>query len=375
MKCPHFESCGGCQSAEPYAIALTTKRKSFENIFGFTPDKVFDSAPRGFRARGEFRLHRERDKEGNTTALSLCMNSIGANSRTPIKNCPNLLPHLQALLAKLPTLLLPTPLEHKLYAINLLGSNTQETILTLIYHKKLDEAWHTAAESLAKSLNISIIGRAKNQKITIGKSLITSTITLKEQTLTYLHQEGSFSQPNPAINAKMLSFITESIAGHERRDLLEMYCGSGNFTIALARYFHKVLATEVVKSAIPILEQNAQNNQIHNIHPARLSGAETIEALKFSRDFFRLKGLDLREFDFSHILIDPPRSGIADAQILDFIAKFDTIIYISCNPLTLQSDYAHLSRTHTITQSAIFDQFPHTHHLESALILQKRYCG
>ncbi|WP_104696861.1 MULTISPECIES: tRNA (uridine(54)-C5)-methyltransferase TrmA [unclassified Helicobacter] len=365
MICPHFDICGGCQTKEDYPIALEQKTKVFKDIFCFSPNKVFESKIRGFRARAEFRIHRDGEK------IFLSMNTLGKNERVAIQNCPNLLEHLQHILYQLPNLLNQEILKHKLYAINVLGSTNQHAIITLIYHKKLDLLWQEEALLLAKHLNASIIGRSKNQEIILGTNLIESHIKTKNKILRYFYKEGSFSQPNPFINEKMINFIIDNIQSHHRKDLLEMYCGSGNFTIALAQYFTKVFATEVVKSAIPILQQNAQNNQIKNLYYARLSGIETIEALSFSRKFFRLKDINLSTFNFSHILVDPPRSGIADIKILKFMANFEYIIYISCNPLTLKEDSTHLLKTHKITKSAIFDQFPHTHHLESIFIFQK----
>lgn len=367
MTCIHFDTCGGCQVNLPYPLAFEQKIQHFKEMFGFFADLHFACNPQGFRARGEFRIHRENNK------IFLAMNALGKNQRMPITNCQNLLKHLQDIIQQLPKLLHQEILNHKLYAINILGSNLKETILTLIYHKKLDSSWEIEAKNLAQKLQISIIGRSKNQKIVLGNAFIHSQVRLKHQTLCYIYQEGSFSQPNPQINEKMLNFIADSIATHSRKDLLEMYCGSGNFTIALARYFDKVFATEVVKSAIPTLKQNAKQNNISNIYSARLSGLETIEALHHLRDFFRLRDINLNTFEFSHILVDPPRSGINNIKILDFIAKFPYIIYVSCNLATLKQDLKILNKTHHINKSAIFDQFPHTHHLEAILIL-KRHC-
>lgn len=189
---------------------------------------------------------------------------------------------------------------------------------------------------------------------------------------TYLRKEGQFCQPNAYMNACMLSFVKHAISSHEREDLLEMYGGDGNFSIALAECFDKVLVTEVVKKASAHIAQNAALNGISNITSVRLSGAETMSALRFEREFFRLKRVDIRAFSFSHILIDPPRSGVGDEAMLAFIAGFSSIIYISCNPASLLKDLQVLLQTHSIENVALFDQFPHTHHLECALILRKQ---
>ncbi len=89
------------------------------------------------------------------------------------------------------------------------------------------------------------------------------------------------------------------------------------------------------------------------------------------REFTRLKGIDLDTYDFSTVLVDPPRAGL-DEGTIGLISGIDHIIYISCNPETLARDLEILSQTHQIENAAIFDQFPHTKHIESGVFLKKR---
>ena len=386
MICKHFHTCGGCEVFDSYENQIANKTQKFKDLFGFFPDFIFKSPQNGFRSRAEFRIIFEPYPYDPLNQIPpkifLSTSAKSKNFRIPITSCLILLPHLQDQILQLPLLLSSSPLlYHKLYAINLLGNLSKDSIITLIYHKPLDEKWKQSAQELAKKLKCSLIGRSKNQKIVIGSEMITNSITLQypsphnqksiSNTLYLSHLSNTFSQPNPFINQKMLQFIIDTITPHERTDLLEMYCGSGNFTLVLSKLFRKIFATEIVKSALNMLKQNQEKNHISNIIPARLSGGETIEALSFKRKFFRLKSIDLSEFNFSHILVDPPRSGIQDKTILSFLSKFETIIYISCNPTTLQQDLIFLLQTHQVEKSAIFDQFPHTHHLESAIILKK----
>ncbi len=70
-------------------------------------------------------------------------------------------------------------------------------------------------------------------------------------------------------------------------------------------------------------------------------------------------------------MVDPPRAGL-DIDTIKLISNIENIIYISCNPETLARDLVGLTQTHKIMQSAIFDQFPHTHHIESGVFLTKK---
>lgn len=265
-------------------------------------------------------------------------------------------------------------LKEKLFEAEFLTSRSGEAIITLIYHKKLDSHWEVEATQLKKILTkefsgLHIIGRSRGQKICLDRNHIEEIFTVAGINYCYRQIEGSFTQPNAFINEKMLhwaSDVTKSIGD----DLLELYCGNGNFTLPLSKNFNRVLATEVSSSSIAALEHNLSTNQISNISIARLSGEETAEALQKVRLFRRLRHLDLASYQFSTVFVDPPRAGL-DPQTLDFIRRFDHICYISCNPDTLLKNLQNLKDTHAIQQLAFFDQFPYTEHLECGVLLSK----
>ena len=156
-------------------------------------------------------------------------------------------------------------------------------------------------------------------------------------------------------------------------DLLELYCGNGNFTLPLSQHFRQVLATEVSKTSVYAAQWNIEANQRDNIKIARLSAEEFTEAYTQSREFRRLQeqGISLKEYGFSTIFVDPPRAGVDD-ETLKLVSQFDNIIYISCNPETLRANLDTLCQTHTVERAALFDQFPFTHHIESGVYLKKK---
>jgi tRNA (uracil-5-)-methyltransferase len=110
---------------------------------------------------------------------------------------------------------------------------------------------------------------------------------------------------------------------------------------------------------------------VSNITFARLASEEMTEALNGKREFTRLKDIDLKSYNFSTVLVDPPRAGLDEGTIA-LISNIDNIIYISCNPDTLARDLETLTQTHTVVEAAIYDQFPHTSHVESGVFLRKK---
>ena len=104
-----------------------------------------------------------------------------------------------------------------------------------------------------------------------------------------------------------------------------------------------------------------------NIETARLSDNETASALANERPFRRLKNIDMWSYEFSHILVDPPRVGLSD-ETINLSKQFKNMIYISCNPETFLRDIVKLDRE--IVSIGIFDQFANTQHLEVIAFLK-----
>ncbi|MGB2566549.1 MAG: methyltransferase domain-containing protein, partial [Porticoccaceae bacterium] len=154
-------------------------------------------------------------------------------------------------------------------------------------------------------------------------------------------------------------------------DLLELYCGNGNFTAVLAQHFKQVLATEISKISVNSALTNFAANQVDNVSVVRMSSEEFTQALNKQRPFRRLAQIDLDSYNFSTIFVDPPRAGL-DSETEKLVSRFDNILYISCNPQTLASNLSRITESHRIESVAVFDQFPWTDHLESGVLLRRK---
>jgi tRNA (uracil-5-)-methyltransferase len=168
----------------------------------------------------------------------------------------------------------------------------------------------------------------------------------------------------------MLSWAQDA-AGTNADDLLELYCGNGNFTIALAENFRRVLATEISRTSVASAQVNLQANNVDNVHVARMSAEDFALALKGEKHGRRVAEMALDGYDFSTVLVDPPRAGLDDASCAQ-ISGYERIVYISCNPETLAQNLGLLTRTHRIERFALFDQFPFTDHCECGVMLTRR---
>ncbi len=360
MKCNYFARCGSCKIYPDYQEQLEWKVARFREIFGYTP-QVFPSPPDHFRARAEFRI-----VDG-----SYAMHALEGRGLVKIDRCSIVIEPIYSLMQPLLEAIKKSPeLFAKLYRIDYLSGRSQEVLVTLVYHKRIGAAWEEAARELASEFGIDIVGRSRGVKIVVGKEYITEELEILGKTYRYRHYEGSFTQPNPFVNEQMIAWAME-IAGQNGRDLLELYCGAGNFTIPLAHRFYNVLATEVSKTSIKAAKENVELNRVENIAFVRLSSEEVSQALRGEREFRRLAGIDLASYDFSTVFVDPPRCGL-DKATRDLARNFEEIIYISCNPSTFHRDFAELSKTHEAVEFALFDQFPYTPHMECGVKLVRR---
>jgi tRNA (uracil-5-)-methyltransferase len=327
---------------------------------------VFDSPAEHYRLRAEFRLWRENEQR------FYAMFAAG-DKHTPIllDDLPIASQAINALMPKLKAAWqASSALAFKLFQVEFLTTLAGDALITLCYHRPLDEHWQKAAEQLAADLGVSIVGRSRGQRVVIGQSHVVERLTVDGREFSYRQPEGAFTQPNGTVNQKMLSWAFEAI-GERDDDLLELYCGNGNFTLPLATRVRKVLATEISKSSVNAALANLADNGVDNVTLVRLSAEELTQALNEVRPFRRLQGIDLSSYNFGTVFVDPPRAGM-DPDTCELTRRFERILYISCNPETLAANIAQLHDTHRIARCALFDQFPFTHHMESGVLLERR---
>ena len=334
--------------------------------FGAPEPAVFDSPREHYRLRAEFRLWREDGQR------HYAMFAPGEKHKAIlIDDFPIASQRINALMPRLKAAWQASEeLGNRLFQVEFLTTLAGDAMITLCYHRPLDEAWETAARQLAEELGVSIIGRSKGKRLVIGRDYAVEKLDVAGRVFSYRQPEGAFTQPYGAVNQKMLSWAFEAI-GERDDDLLELYCGNGNFTLPLATRVRQVLATEISKTSVNAALSNLDENAVDNVRLVRLSAEELTQALNEVRPFRRLEGIDLKSYEFGTVFVDPPRAGM-DPDTCELTRRFERILYISCNPETLAANIAQLQDTHRIERCALFDQFPYTHHMESGVLLVRR---
>jgi tRNA (uracil-5-)-methyltransferase len=339
-----------------YQQQLDEKQQSISNTFAqfdLPTFEIYPSPTLNYRQRAEFRVWHDGDD----------LYYIMFNSETKEKFKVEDFPVASVLINQFMTALLAdirnnAILRQRLFQVDFLSTLSGEVLISLLYHKQLDEQWIEQAQQLKTRL--SAIAPV---------DFVMETLSVNGEEFHYQQVENSFTQPNAKVNEAMLLWAqkaTKNTGG----DLIELYCGNGNFSIALAQNFDRVLGTEISKTSVKSAQINIAANKLDNVDIVRMASEDFSQAMNGERVFRRLEGFDLTSYNYQTVLVDPPRAGL-DPDSVELVSRFERIIYISCNPETLRDNLVELVKTHKIEHFALFDQFPYTHHVETGVILSR----
>lgn len=261
--------------------------------------------------------------------------------------------------------------EHTGFLRNMIVRTTQEGNVMLIicfYHedvKARESLLDAVAEAFPQitSLYYVINGKA-NDSIADQECIL-----YKGEDAIYEHMEGlkfkigpkSFYQTNTAQAYKLYSTAREFAALTGSETVYDLYTGTGTIAQFVSGKAAKVIGIEYVPEAIEDAKTNAEANGISNC------------------EFYAgdMKDMLTNEFIAAHgrpdvIILDPPRAGIhPDVAEVILAAEPDRMVYVSCNPASQARDLAILCRKYRITAVRPVDMFPHTHHVENVVALER----
>jgi len=171
-----------------------------------------------------------------------------------------------------------------------------------------------------------------------------------------------FTQVNQSINQQMVARTLAWLDLQAFDNVLDLFCGLGNFTLPIAKRVSQVVGIEGSQAMVERGYENAQANHIQNCK-------------FYAADLFLADSLSKVDFDLTpnfKVLLDPPRSG-AEAVVRQLITKpVHLVVYVSCNAATLARDCAILQEGgFKVAKAGMMDMFPHTHHMESIALLTR----
>jgi len=172
---------------------------------------------------------------------------------------------------------------------------------------------------------------------------------------------GDFTQANRPLNTEMIEQAITWLAPHAGEQIVDYFCGLGNFSFALAHSGAHVLGLDMGDA---MLERASARADALGL------------SIEFARaDLFDSENIVLR--GAAKVLLDPPRAGAkALCEALAASKELQSLVYVSCDPASLARDLSILSEGgFHIRQAVAVDMFPHTHHLESMVWLSRPSAG
>jgi 23S rRNA (uracil1939-C5)-methyltransferase len=172
----------------------------------------------------------------------------------------------------------------------------------------------------------------------------------------------SFFQTNTNQAVKLYRVAAEfaSLKGNEI--VYDLYTGTGTIACYIASHAKKVVGIEYLTSAIEDADENAIFNGLDNL-------------VFYSGDIAKVLNEDFIEKNGSPdvIITDPPRAGMHEKVIKQIMQiSPEKVIYVSCNPATQARDIAMIDEKYKVTDIQPVDMFPHTHHVENVVRLERR---
>ncbi|MFI5303932.1 MAG: 23S rRNA (uracil(1939)-C(5))-methyltransferase RlmD [Nitrospiria bacterium] len=365
--CSFFEKCGGCQwQMIDYPHQLQFKSDLFKETLKRIgklhldiSDLIPASDPFHYRRKVQFRTSFENGK------ILIGFYRLESKRLISIDHCLIVPPILNNLLREVSLYLNQNALSFKtLKETTFSLSSPSDDVLIELKGTELPDKVSIAQGLFRLSVRIrGITLSAENRPSKcLGKSYFFNTVINPlhpEETLKIRNSTGAFSQVNWEMNLKLIETLLAwaQLSGQEQ--LLELYCGSGNFTLLMAKQAQHIVAVEENPAAVEDLRFNLKENQIDNCS-IRKGSAQQV-----------LSRWDKKRFPVDLLVSDPPREGMDHLTLQSILRILPArIIYISCDPATLARDLRVLSNRYSIQRIALFDMFPQTAHIESLTELQ-----
>lgn len=367
-ECAYFGYCGGCslQHLSPTAQIQHKQSillKQFAQLGKLTPEQVLSplTGPLfGYRHKARLAVKYVRKKEKVLVGFREKRSSFVAD----IDQCKVLHPAVGGKLQALQTLLQSLSVYNRIPQIEVaVGDNGVALVMRHLANlddadiKRLSEferiqkckfylqaAGYDSVRPLSEAVDAGLYYKLDDHDIQIG------------------FRPTDFTQINAELNRKLIKLAIDLLRLNEDDAVLDLFCGVGNFTLPAARQSKSVTGVEGVAGLVERAGNNAVKNGIDNVefHIA---------------DLFKVdKPYPFMNKDYDKILLDPARTGAKEIVSVINLNKTNKIVYVSCNPTTLARDAAILvhERGFKLKQAGVIDMFPHTGHVESIALFEKR---
>ena len=391
-RCGHVSICGGCRLQDfDYAAQLRHKERQVEECFAHlgrvtVASRPIVPAPSLFHYRNKMEFSFGRDPEGR---LTLGLHRRGYFDRPfDLERCHIAAPVMSEIVAFVRERAREAGLQpydtHRhegllRYLMIREGVRTGQIMVNLVATEARPEfeVWAAALRERFPAVASVVLNLTRRKaQIAVGEEERTlagsSTITEVLGGITFEISSNSFFQTNTAQAERLLEIALEGLALTGRERVLDVYSGTGTFTLPVARRAGEAIGIESSETAVRDAERNASRNGIGN---ARFWPGEAMEVLRDRLGLGRREaGLPFDRPAIDAVLVDPPRAGLHEGVVSRLIhLGAPRLVYVSCNPSTLGRDLGLLCESrYRVGSVQPVDMFPHTPHIECVAVLERR---
>lgn len=366
-RCNHFGVCGGCalQHLDGDAQLAIKQRQLRENL-----ERVGRVAPREWLPplTGPQWQYRRRARLGARFVHARGRSMVGFREQfsshiAELARCAVLSPPVGELLAPLGELLTQLAIRERVPQVEVaVADNVVVLVLRVLGAPTPEDEALLREFELAHGLRFVLQTGGPDSLRALHDPPLALEYALPEFDLRLQFEPGDFIQVNAALNRSLVGRVVELLELDAQANVLDLYCGLGNFTLPMARRAAHVTGVEGEPNLVGRARANAERNQVSNatFHSANLAGTD------FSAAPWAHRG-------YSHVLLDPPRVGAREVLPLLKSVGARRVVYVSCHPGSLARDLGILVHElgFELLSAGVADMFPQTAHVESLAVLAR----
>jgi 23S rRNA (uracil1939-C5)-methyltransferase len=367
-KCPHFGVCAGCvlQHLEESQQIVAKQQVLMDNLTrighvtpaAVLPALVGDSW--GYRRKGRFSVRRVEKKDKTL---------VGFREQDPrfvadLAQCLTVVPEIGSKVEAMATFIETLDGKRDIPQIEFIAGD-EAIVLTIRHMQPLSDADKQAWASFGAEHGFAIYlqsGGVDTVQPLWPAEGVSLSFKLAPWNVELAFRPLDFIQVNAKLNEKMIAHALALLDASPDDRVLDLFCGLGNFTLPLARTVREVVGVEGDAGLVARAKENAQRNGLDN---AQFYAADLTQDQRQT---------PWMKQGFDKLLLDPPRSGAIEVLQQLPLKQFNRIVYVSCHPGSLARDAGYLVNEagFKLVSAGAMDMFPHTAHVESIAVFEKK---
>jgi len=366
-RCPHFGVCAGCvlQHLEESQQIVAKQRVLMDNLTRIghvtpgtvLPPLVGDSW--GYRRKGRFSVRRVEKKDKTLVGFR----ELDPRFVADLGVCLTVIPEIGSKVGAMAAFIETLEGKRDIPQIEFIAGD-EAIMLTIRHMQPLSEAdraaWTAFGQEHGFAISLQPGGVESVQPLWPAEVPLSFRLAPWDVELAF--RPLDFIQVNAKLNVQMIAHALALLdAGPDER-VLDLFCGLGNFTLPLARTVRNVVGVEGDAGLVARARENAARNGLDN---AEFFAADLTQDQR--------QAAWMRQ-GFDKLLLDPPRSGALEVLQQLPLKQFKRIVYVSCHPGSLARDAGYLVKEQgfTLVSAGAMDMFPHTAHVESIAVFERR---